>query len=834
MSNYKKLPVNDKDRNYKHNRSLSRQAVDWIKYTDFRSGNTVKDLKKLCSKLSNDELRDVWSTRDKTGLYPIHWAAINNRSEMIEFMASKGSSLYIKCKNKLLSDGSPLHLSALNGSLEAAATLLNLSQEENRKSIDSNAKNIDYMEQVDCEGMTPVMRCAAPRSKRMDTVRDLLRKNLWSLNARPAEMALYLISRGANWRKTEPKTNMNLFHLAIINNCDDIINLLLVIDRQLLYICADLSHIRNKSKKMRKNKSSRHLKENQSIKTSNSTDQLLKSDDQHTKQKSTSSLDVEYSSSLTKKLMPLVDDQSVKSSRVKLINITDSESTDNEIDIKTDSSNKDSNSSRLSVSTSSPSRSQETSSVHKSKSSRIPIPNSISPTDLAIVYGRVDTISLLWRALYNNSTAMDRQYIQSINYTVAMIESEKHLSLIKWKVFWSDMKEVKLLLKQMSLKLLLFLDLLLFSLIWLPTYVDSYNLLTSGFFFTFLFLTLTYTMRVVLRDPGYLQCNSVQYLAEMIRLLHDNSLFKQLDLNHNANKTRFDIDRNLNYKNSLRNESMSNLDNTNAKTLKTYKQDDNNNNSNSNTDAKDDNSQARIVHLHSSLVNKLTDATGKFDLIQKVRLLCHKCKCIRRTRSRHCNHCARCVSDFDHHCIYLGTCIGRNNRLDFMILFVMLTISSLIGIVLQLSIKDAEDISTSARAFKVIGLIWIGKYFMIGLYNALLTLRRACQGITMYEAIRTRRIRSIFGKNEPPKSHKAFSIDSNNSFWRSESYIVDTIDNNNQVSSIRQVLRNLCEFTNKTSAREYFFSTYFPDSQLSANTSTNLQNSSKIDIYKFV
>ncbi|KAJ6839130.1 protein S-acyltransferase 10 [Iris pallida] len=44
---------------------------------------------------------------------------------------------------------------------------------------------------------------------------------------------------------------------------------------------------------------------------------------------------------------------------------------------------------------------------------------------------------------------------------------------------------------------------------------------------------------------------------------------------------------------------------------------------------------------------------------------CTSCNIVQPPRSKHCHDCDKCVLQFDHHCVWLGTCIGKGNHCRF-------------------------------------------------------------------------------------------------------------------------------------------------------------------------
>jgi palmitoyltransferase ZDHHC9/14/18 len=90
----------------------------------------------------------------------------------------------------------------------------------------------------------------------------------------------------------------------------------------------------------------------------------------------------------------------------------------------------------------------------------------------------------------------------------------------------------------------------------------------------------------------------------------------------------------------------------------------------------------RVVESTDSLVFPAQTETVILNGKEVVLKYCYTCCIYRPQRAVHCSSCDNCVSKWDHHCPWTGTCIGERNYRWFYSFVSMATIGAILGIAL--------------------------------------------------------------------------------------------------------------------------------------------------------
>ncbi|KAJ0967922.1 hypothetical protein J5N97_024839 [Dioscorea zingiberensis] len=128
---------------------------------------------------------------------------------------------------------------------------------------------------------------------------------------------------------------------------------------------------------------------------------------------------------------------------------------------------------------------------------------------------------------------------------------------------------------------------------------------------------------------------------------------------------------------------------------------------------------------------------------------CIYCNIIQPPRSKHCHDCDKCVLKFDHHCIWLGTCIGQGNHCRFWWYIFEETLLCTWTAILYITFCDSKTEKAWWQGFIAILLLAL---LILCLVFLLLLLLFHCYLVltnqTTYELVRRRRISYFRGVPE--------------------------------------------------------------------------------------
>jgi len=88
---------------------------------------------------------------------------------------------------------------------------------------------------------------------------------------------------------------------------------------------------------------------------------------------------------------------------------------------------------------------------------------------------------------------------------------------------------------------------------------------------------------------------------------------------------------------------------------------------------------------------------------------CKVCRLYQPLRTKHCRDCGRCVRTHDHHCPWVGSCVGENNRVIF--LWFLLFQCTELGIFFAEGLQGISILEPSILL--VIGLLTIAMFFIM-------------------------------------------------------------------------------------------------------------------------
>ncbi|ELP93548.1 zinc finger protein DHHC domain containing protein, putative [Entamoeba invadens IP1] len=122
------------------------------------------------------------------------------------------------------------------------------------------------------------------------------------------------------------------------------------------------------------------------------------------------------------------------------------------------------------------------------------------------------------------------------------------------------------------------------------------------------------------------------------------------------------------------------------------------------------------------------------------RTTCRTCNLVRPLRASHCKMCNRCVNEFDHHCGWIGNCVGQRTKARFFMFVTLVFFNSIFGWLITLWYLIKVDMSFKDNIFVIVLflILCVTNLLLFGLFISHVYL--LASGKTTYENIKWSKI----------------------------------------------------------------------------------------------